>query len=178
MGKEKAMDTLAKSTISRGLMMGRPRDDDIAEDDERDIKCRIAPDDFKNREKGPSIHILEDWLKHEADLLRPIHIILSESSDALSIRADVPGVKEEDLKIKLEPARVMITRRPAMSSRFGAKHSASCSHEMTRVINLPAAVTVNKIRIAVRDGVLELDLAKAEPAKRKGTETNARSDRI
>ena len=159
----------AKTTPSE-MGMGRPSEETIAEDDdERYIKCRIAPD-CENREKGPSIHILEDWLKHEADLLRPIHITLSETSDALSIRADVLGVKEEDLRIKLEPARVMITRRPAMSSRFGAKYSASCSDEMTRVIDLPNAVTVNKIRITVRDGVLELDLAKAEPARHEGTE--------
>ncbi len=163
----------AKTTPSE-MGMGRPSDETIAEnDDERDIKNLIVPNDFEDREKGPSIHILEDWLKHEADLLHPIHIILSESSDALSIRADVPGVKEEDLRIKLEPARVMITRRPAMSSQFGAKYSASCSDEMTRVIDLPNAATVNKIRITVRDGVLELDLAKAEPGEHEGTEVKA-----
>ena len=168
------MEASAEKTTPSEMGMGRPSDEIIAEeDDERDTKSRIAPDDFENHKKGSSVHILEDWFKHEADLLRPIHIILSESSDALSIRADVPGVKEEDLRIKLEPARVMITRRPAMSSRFGAKYSASCSDEMTRVIDLPNAVTVNKIRITVRDGVLELDLAKAEPAKHEGTEVKA-----
>ena len=171
MRKKKAMEASTEKTTPSEMGMGRPSDETIAEnDDERDIKSRIAPEDFGNREKGPSIHILEDWLKHEAELRRPIHIILSESSDALSIRSDVPGVKEEDLRIKLEPARVMITRRPAMSSRFGAKYSASCSDEMNRVIDLPNPVTVNKIRITVRDGVLELDLAKAEPARHEGTE--------
>ena len=154
--------------------MGRPSEETLAEnDDERDMMRRIVPDDFENCAKGPPIHMLEDWLKHEADLLHPIHIVLSESTDALSIRADVPGVKEEDLKIKEEPARVMITRRPAMSSRFGAKYSAGCSDEATRVIDLPNAVTVKKIRITVRDGALELDLAKAEPAKHEGTEVRA-----
>ena len=42
-----------------------------------------------------------------------------------------------------------------------------------RVIDLPNAVTVNKIRIAVREGVLELDLTKAEPAKQQGIEVKA-----
>ena len=168
------MEASAEKTTPSEMGMGRPSDETIAEnDDERDIKRRVAPDDFENREKGPSIHILEGWLKHEADLLRPIHIILSESSDSLNIRADVPGVKQEDLKIKLEPARVMITRRPATKRRSGTIDSASCSDEMTRVIDLPNAVTVNKIGITVRDGVLELDLAKAEPAKHEGTEVKA-----
>jgi HSP20 family molecular chaperone IbpA len=174
MRKEKAMEASAEKRTPSEMGMGRPSDETIAEeDDECEIKRRIAFDDFKNRENDFSIHILEDWLKHEADLLRPVHIILSDSSEALSIRADVPGVKKDDLKIKQEPARVMITRRPAMNRRSGAKYSASCSDEVIRVIDLPNAVTVNKIRIAVRDGVLELDLAKAEPAKRKGTETKA-----
>ncbi len=168
------MEASAAKTTPGQLGMGRPSDETIVEDDdERDNKKLIVPDDFENFERGPSIRILEDWLKHEADLLRPIHIILSESSDALSIRADVPGVKEGDLKIKEEPARVMITRRPEMKSRSGTIYSASSPDEAMRVIELPNAVTVNKIRIAVRDGVLELDLAKAEPAEHEGIEVKA-----
>ncbi|MGO9435529.1 MAG: Hsp20/alpha crystallin family protein [Terracidiphilus sp.] len=168
------MEASAAKTTPNQMGMGRPSDETLAEDDdERCIRSRIVPDDFGSFEKGPSIRILEDWLKHEAELLRPIHIILSESSDALSVRADVPGVAEGELKIKEEPARVMITRRPEMKSRSETIYSRSSPDESMRVIDLPNAVTVNKIRIAVREGVLELDLTKAEPAKQQGIEVKA-----
>ena len=85
----------------------------------------------------------------------------------------MPGVAEGELKIKEEPARVMITRRPEMKSRSETIYSRSSPDEAMRVIDLPNAVTVNKIRITVRNGVLELDLTKAEPAKQQGIEVKA-----
>jgi HSP20 family molecular chaperone IbpA len=167
------MEASAEKTTPSEMGMGRPSDETLAEeDDEPDIKNRIIPHDFESPENksGPSVHMLEDWLEHEAERLRPIHISLSESSDALAVRADVPGVKEADLRIRVQPDRVMITRKPAIGKRFGTGLSVSCPGEKSRVIELPSPVTVNKVRIAVKDEVLELDLAKVEPAKQEGIE--------
>ena len=61
------MEPSAAKTTPNQMGMGRPSDETLAGDDnERDFKSRIVPDDFGNFEKGPSIRILEDWLKHEA----------------------------------------------------------------------------------------------------------------
>jgi HSP20 family protein len=163
------MDTSNPKMTSSGMCMGRPSEETLAEDDDRIAKHMVVPGDFEGTE-SKSGHILEDWLEHEAERLRPIHISLSESSDALTVRADVPGVKEEDLRIKVQPGRVMITRRPAVTRRATTSYSVSCPDEASRVIELPDPVTVNKVRIAVKDGVLELDLAKAEPAEQERSE--------
>jgi len=155
------------------LSMGRPSDEMLAEQiDELNLKDLVVSSEFGRPENRgiPSFHILENWVQRETERLRSIRISLSESSEALIVRADVPGVKEEDLRIKVQPNRVMITRRPAIAKRSGTGFSVSCSNETTRVIELPSPVTVNKVRIAVKDGVLELDLAKVEPAKQQGNE--------
>ena len=172
--KEIAMDESSSKTNVNEMCMGRPCEETFEEDtDDRDIKQLVVSREFgrAESERHSSPHLLEEWLEHEAERLRPIHISLSESSAALTIRADVPGVKKEDLRIKVQPSRVMITRRPAIAKRSGTGFSVSCPNETTRVIELPSPVTVNKVRIAVKDGVLELDLAKVEPAKQQGYET-------
>ena len=62
------MEASAAKTTPNQMGMGRPSDETLAEDDdERCIRSRIVPDDFGSFEKGPSIRILEDWLKHEAE---------------------------------------------------------------------------------------------------------------
>jgi len=167
------MDASSPKTNTNEMCMGRPSEETLErEDDERIARNFVAPSDFENpmSRSGPPLHMLEDWLEHEAERLRPIHISLSESSDALSVRADVPGVKEEDLRIKVEPDRVMITRKPAITKGSWTGFSVSCPDETSRVIELPSPVTVTKVRIAVKDGVLELDLAKAELGKQEGLE--------
>jgi HSP20 family molecular chaperone IbpA len=158
------MDASSNENLPSEISMGRPSDESIEEEgDVRKFKDLIVSKESGNAQNrmGQSFQIVENWLEHESERLRPIHITLSESSDALSVRADVPGVKGEDLKIKVEPARVMITRRPA-TKRVRTIYSASCSDEGIQVIDLPNPVIVDKVRIAIRDGVLELDLAKAD----------------
>ena len=167
------MDESSSKTNVNQVCMGRPSEETFEEDtDDRDIKQLVVSREFGSveSERDSSPHMLEEWLEHEAERLRPIHISLSESSVALTVRADVPGVKEEDLRIKVQPNRVMITRRPAIAKRSETGFSVSCPNETSRVIELPSPVTVNKVRIAVKDGVLELDLAKTEPSKQERIE--------
>jgi HSP20 family molecular chaperone IbpA len=42
------------------------------------------------------------------EFLHPAYIAISESSKSLTVRADVPGFKENDLEIEVEPGRVTI----------------------------------------------------------------------
>jgi len=36
-------------------------------------------------------HELEDWLRAESEFLHPIHLDITESDDAVTVRAEVPG---------------------------------------------------------------------------------------
>jgi HSP20 family protein len=90
----------------------------------------------------------------------------SESPRTLIVRADVPGFKEKDLEIEVEPRRVTIAGK--WVTRSGSHthkriYSEVSSDVILRVIDLPATVDAAKVKTTVKDGVLELDLSKADP---------------
>jgi HSP20 family molecular chaperone IbpA len=51
---------------------------------------------------------LADWFQAEVEFVHPVHIEVSESSEALTVRAEVPGFKKNELQINAEPRRVTI----------------------------------------------------------------------
>jgi HSP20 family molecular chaperone IbpA len=111
---------------------------------------------------------LADWLQAESEVLHPLHIKIDDSPGTITVRADVPGFKEADLKVKVEPDRVTIhgTRKAKKEHRNGQTvYSEACADQVFRQVDLPATVDAKKVKTTVRDGVLELELAKAEPDK-------------
>jgi HSP20 family molecular chaperone IbpA len=113
-------------------------------------------------------HDLDNWLQAEAEFFHPLHIEVSESPEDFTVRADVPGFKESDLHIDVEPRRVTITgkREAKNESKTGKTiYCETCSDQIRRVVDLPATVVVKKAKTKVKNGVLELDLPKAEPDK-------------
>ncbi len=117
---------------------------------------------------------LDNWLRAEADFFHPLHIEVSESPEGFTVRADAPGFKEKDLQIDVEPRRVTIAgQRETTKESNGKKtiYSEACSDRIQRVVELPAAVVVKTAKTAVKDGVLQLDLAKADPDKQGETKS-------
>lgn len=112
-------------------------------------------------------HELAHWLQAEMEFLHPAYIEVSETPKTLTVRADVPGFKEKDLEIEVEPHRVTIAgKRVTRSGSHSHKriYSEVTSDVILRVIELPAAVDTAEVKTTVKDGVLELDLLKVEPA--------------
>jgi len=78
----------------------------------------------------------------------------------------VQGFKEKDLEIEVEPRRVTIAgKRVTLRGTHTHKgiYSEVSADVILRVVDLPATVDAAKVKIAVKDSVLELDLSKAEP---------------
>jgi HSP20 family protein len=121
-------------------------------------------------------HELDHWIRAESEFLHPLHIGVTEFPESFTVRADVPGFKEKDLQINVEPRRVTITgkREKKQESKTGKTiYSESCSDQILRSVDLPAAVDVKKVKVTVKDGVLELALTKAELSKHDGAEPAA-----
>jgi len=111
---------------------------------------------------------LEDWLQAERELLHPVHIQVSETSDALEIKAEVPGFNEKELSINVEPSRLVITGKRETKNektKGQAVYSETCADEIMRVIELPAEVETGKVTATLKDGILELSLPKTAKAK-------------
>ena|SRR5271157_1952769 len=118
-------------------------------------------------------HALSDWLQAEVEFLHPLHLVVSESPESVTVRADVPGFKEKDLKIKVEARSVTISgkRETKNESKTGKTiYSETCADQVFRQVNLPAAVDAKKAMTTLKDGVLVLELPKAEPDKHDGAE--------
>ena len=112
---------------------------------------------------------LENWFKAESELLHPVHLDVSESEKEVSVRAEVPGFAANELEISLEGTRLTIAgKRESKKERKEKKtvYEEHCSDQLLRVVTLPAAVDAAKAEATLKDGMLELKLPKAAPAKK------------
>ncbi len=132
--------------------------------DLRDCIAHRAFEIFASRGERIGLE-LADWLQAEMEFLHPAYIAISESPTSLTVRADVPGFKEKDLEVEVEPRRVTIAGKRVTqngSHTYKRIYAETHSDVILRVIDLPAEVDPAKAKTAVKDGVLELDLPKAE----------------
>jgi HSP20 family protein len=111
---------------------------------------------------------LAHWFQAEGEFLHPLHIEVSESPEALTVRAEVPGFKAEELQINVEPQRVTITGKRETKEESKTKktiYSETCSDQILRVVDLPAEVEVEKAKATLKDGILDLEMPKTAAAK-------------
>jgi HSP20 family protein len=120
---------------------------------------------------------LDDWFQAESEEFHPVHIDVVDAGKSLKVRADVPGFTTKDLEVSVEPACLIITgKREAREDREKegkVVYSERCADEILRVIDLPAAVDTANVTATLKDGVLELEMPKAAPAKKVKVEPKA-----
>ena len=112
---------------------------------------------------------LDNWLKAESELLHPVHIDVEDSEKDLTVRAEVPGFAAKELEVSLEPRRLTISgKRETKEERKEKKtvYTECLSDQLLRVVTLPAAVDAEKAEATLKDGLLELRMPKAAPAKK------------
>src|SRR3989441_8099400 len=135
----------------------------------RDSVARRAYEIFESQGRTGG-RDLEDWLQAESEFLHPVHVDVADSDDGLTIRAEVPAsFRAENLMVGVEARRLTIAgKRGAEEERRNEKtiYRESCSDQILRVIDLPAEVVAGKATATLLDGVLELKMPKAAPAKK------------
>ncbi len=99
-----------------------------------------------------------------------------EKQDQLIIRAEIPGVKKEDMDVRIENG--VLTLHGERKQETEAKEANSYRMErvygsFTRSFSLPTTVDASKISATYKDGVLEVSVPKAETAKPKKVEIKA-----
>jgi HSP20 family protein len=112
---------------------------------------------------------LADWLHAETEMFHPAHIQLKESGEGFTVRAEVPGFTAKDLEINVEGRQLTISgKREKHEERQDNKtvYSERCSDQILRTVELPADVNADATKATLKDGILELELPKAAPAKK------------
>lgn len=97
-------------------------------------------------------------------------IDLLERDEEIVLRAEVPGMRKDDLDISVDENSVTLrgTLSHEEKESGGDYYRQEISRgEFARSIPLPSAVDTEKARASLNDGVLELVLPKLEGAKRR-----------
>lgn len=137
------------------------------------VQLAIARRAYELFEKrgGEHGHDWEAWLRAESELLRPVSISMSESDDRISVRANVLGFDGNELKVSVEPQRVMILGKKEMSateSEDGKIESTDrVPDQILHVINLAADVIPEGAVLELEAGLLKFELPKATKQKAK-----------
>lgn len=147
-----------------------------------DSISRRAYELFQNRGCIPG-HDWEDWFRAESELLKPVKCQVVESGDHLIAHAEVPGFSPHELKISLESRWLRIggraetseNRNPGRAVMYSLGHSLLPAEQILHVAELPAAVNPAKAKVTLKDGMLEIVMPKASPAKNAPSRTNLRS---
>lgn len=113
-------------------------------------------------------HDIEDWLKAESDLLQPVPLEVTETDDEVTVRAEGPGFTEKDVQVKVDAHRVFISGKREESSEEKKGKTIYTEHranEICREFDLSAEIDPEKVTAELKDGVLEIHLAKRVPSK-------------
>jgi HSP20 family protein len=98
---------------------------------------------------------------------------ISESKEAVFLRAELPGMKADDVKITLSDGTITLRgakKRPGNveteSHAFETFHRIERSHgEFVRQFALPDNLNEDSVEASFADGVLEVRIAKKNPEK-------------
>jgi HSP20 family protein len=114
-----------------------------------------------NVENGRGAQSLEGWFPA---------VDVYEDKDSLMVKAELPGLKKEDIEISLQDGLLSLSgERKHAEKQEGANvyRSERGVGRFSRSINLPCSVDADKITATYNEGVLSVTLPKAEEAKPK-----------
>jgi HSP20 family protein len=116
------------------------------------------------RANGKETMIVADWTPT---------VDISETDGEYQIKAEIPDVKKEDVKVTLEDGVLTIQgQRKQEKEEKGKKyHRVERSYgSFVRSFSLPDVIDEEKVKAEFKDGVLDLHLPKSEKAKPKAIE--------
>jgi HSP20 family protein len=125
--------------------------------------ARRAYELFETR-GGEHGHDWEDWFRAESELLRPVSISMQESADRISIRANVLGFDENELKVSIEPHLVSILgkKETSIPGTVGVKPIDWYPDQILQLIDLATEVIPEGTVVELQAGQLQIELRKAE----------------
>lgn len=115
---------------------------------------------FEKRENGDG-SALDDWLRAEAALLKPVPLSIRDETDHLTVTADVPGFSLDQLKVHVDGRTLQICGK-VDSSEKTENGESSTGRRIRCELSLPAGVRAEAPSVTLAKGVLTLVLPKVE----------------
>jgi HSP20 family protein len=102
------------------------------------------------------------------EILRTPTVDVYEEGDSVVLKAELPGLKKEELEVQVVGDVVTISGKKEKEEKverkdyFRVERSAGSFH---RAVHLPVEIQVEKVTAQLKDGVLEIRAPRAEEAK-------------
>ncbi len=99
---------------------------------------------------------------------------LYDNGDKLEVKAEIPGLKKDDINIKIQGNYLELSgsRKSQAPEGYQSHRVERGALTFTRSFTLPSEVDVEKAEASLKDGILTLALPKAEAAKPKQITVN------
>ena len=114
---------------------------------------------------------MPSWSELGAPLeMKTPRVDVIDRDNEIVVKAEIPGVKKEDLDVSLTGDTVTIKGRTSHEEKQEKGNYYRCEISrgaFTRTVALPADVDTDKAKAVFNDGILELTIPKVEKSKRK-----------
>jgi len=92
---------------------------------------------------------------------------IRESSDAMMLTFDMPGVAKDDVELTIDRDTLTVTGRAAQEESGRALYRETNVGDYRRHFSLPEDVSADQVTAGMKAGVLTVTIAKPEKAKPK-----------
>lgn len=123
----------------------------------------------------PLVNFLREGMNTNADEWKPLLDVV-ETKDGISLKIDVPGVKQEDINISIEDNMLTVKGERKNESEVSDEGFTRIERSFgayQRSVALPPTVDTDRVKATYKDGVLEIQLPKKEEARPKAIKVEA-----
>ncbi|HUT25987.1 MAG TPA: Hsp20/alpha crystallin family protein [Sumerlaeia bacterium] len=102
-------------------------------------------------------------------------IDIEETGDAWTVRADLPGIPPEDIKISVHDGRLILKgerKRSEERKEGGVRWTERCQGSFSRTIALPSEVNAEEVTAKYNHGVLEVHCPLKPESRPRGIEVS------
>lgn len=122
------------------------------------------------RRPFPSFFGRDRWLPVRPSSIRMPSLDVYEENDSVVVKAELPGMKKEDVEVNLAGANLTIKgeKKEEKEVKEDDYYRRERSYgSFLRTVALPCEVKSDEIKASFKDGVLEIRMPKTEEAKKK-----------
>lgn len=120
---------------------------------------------------------LSEWVSgHELRNVWNPAVDLFEDKDNVTVKAELPGMKKEDIQVSLEAGVLSISgerKSEKKAEDSAARRTERFTGRFERTLALPSVVKADQVQANYKDGILTITLPKAEEAKARQITINA-----
>ena len=167
MAKKKAKGNNKKPAKAKPVK-AKPAPSTDLEKNFRELERRLE-EAFSDGWRFPSRWDVPEWSKFNKLKFMTPRVDIVDRDDDILVRADVPGVKKENLDITLTDNTITIkgnTSEEKKEEKGDYFRTETMKGSFTRTMYLPSDIDGNRAESTFRDGVLEVVVPKLDKAKR------------